>query len=72
MPRSCQLRAVARLFGLLLAALVFAAQTAQADPSAQSARTAQPAQAGESASPASPLRVTLLGSAARRSGQGGA
>ncbi len=60
MPRSCQLRAVARLFGLLLAALVFAAQTAQADPPAQSARTAQPAQAGESASPASPLRVTLL------------
>ena len=51
MPLFYQQRAVARLFGLLLAVLVFTAGTALAGP---------PAQSGENASAASPLRVTLL------------
>ena len=54
MPRFYQHRTVARLFGLLLAVLVFAAGTALAGA------PAQPAQSGENASAASPLRVTLL------------
>ena len=54
MPLFYQQRAVARLSGLLLAVLVFAAGTALAGP------PAQPAQSGENASAASPLRVTLL------------
>ena len=60
MPRFCQHRAVARLFGLLLAVLVFAAGTALAGPSTQSAQPVQAAQSGESTFTTSPLRVTLL------------
>lgn len=54
MPCFYQHRTVARLFGLLLAVLVFAAGTALAGA------PAQPAQSGENASAASPLRVALL------------